>query len=474
MAELPRITRRDHSGGIQRKSVEAMKKPNQVLHIQNGECDSKIGAITGRKGSLKQSTVVASSLVHQLFIYRHLTTRKFLALSEDAATPTNTDIMLSAAADFAGAWSKSLEDWTTATRAFFENFIGKAFIFNGVNTPKQFNGTTWATVTNAPTTGKYPAVFNQRLYVLGEDGFLNYSDVVDATGLAFSSTTWSNRGINPYDGQKGKGLVNHRGRLVIFKEESIYRYANNTNEPESIIDVGTHSDLSIVKFDNLYFHHPTGIYRMGAGDPVLISQAVDKYLEGMSAANWPNVAAGRDLRNVYFWIGNVTINDPFEPDYGETYTDVVLVLNVFTGAWSVFTGWNARAWSFDKDNGNAYFATAAGKIFKINTNYADVDGITTTPIPFGTMFHAEDFGYPELEKKIGTIVVGGKYQSKIRIGNDPKTILEAGQLDNGVGEANKSVSGKKIYVGVYESYADRPPRIQDLIFDDIEIYDERK
>jgi len=469
---IPRITRQDCSGGVQRKTVAAMKKGNQVLHAQNAEFDSKVGAATGRKGSLKVSTVVASSLIRNLFIYRHISIRKFLALSEDGAT--NTDVWLSAAADFAGAWSKTLEDWTTAKRAFFENFIGKAFIFNGVDAPKQFDGTTWAAVTNAPTTGKYPAVFNQRLYVLGEDDFLNYSDVCDATGLAFTSTTWANRGINPYDGQKGRGLVNHRGRLVIFKEESIYRYSNNTNEPESIIDIGTHSDLSIVKFNNLYFHHPTGIYKLGVGDPILISQAVEKYLDGMSTANWENVAAGRDLRNIYMWIGDVTINDPFEFDYGVTYTDVVLALNVFTGAWSVFTNWNARAWAFDKDNGNAYFATAAGKIFKINTAYADVDGTTIKPIDFGLVFHPEDLGYPELYKELGKVVIGGQYQSGIRMGASSDKILQEGQVEKIAGEANASVVGKEIWAAVYESYVDLPPRIKDFILDKISLYDERK
>jgi hypothetical protein len=297
---------------------------------------------------------------------------------------------------------------------------------------------------------------------------------VDATGLAFTSDTWANRGINPYDVQKWRGLVNHRGRLVIFKEDSIYRYANNTNEPESIIDVGTHSDLSIVKFNNLYFHHPTGIYKLGVGEPVLISQAVDKYLEGMTSANWENVAGGRDNRFVYFWIGDVTINDPFEFDYGVTYTDVVLALNVFTGAWSVFTKWNARAWAFDKDNGNCYFATALGKIFKINTAYADVDETTTTPIDFGIVFHPEDLGYPELEKSVGKTIVGGEYQSGIRVGASADTLLQEGQLDNGSGEVNAKVIGKQIWTAIYESYTDRPPRIKDYILDKVDIYDERK
>lgn len=465
--KLPRIERRDLSGGVQRKAVSALRKGNQVLHAQNCEFDSKVGAGTGRKGTNRQSVVVAAQTVLNMFIYRHLTTRKFFAAISDGINKVDT--FISAAADFAGAWTKSLEDWTDATPIFMENFIGKAFAFNGLDAPKQYNGTSWAAVTGAPTSGKYPAVFNQRLYVLGEDGFLNYSDVVDATGLAFTSTTWTNRGINPYDGQKGRGLVNHRGRLVIFKEESIYRYSNNTSEPESVIDIGTHSDRSIVKFNDLYFHHPTGIYKMNTGDPVPVSQAVDKYLDGMSSANWPNVAAGRDNRHVYFWIGDVTINDIFEFDYGTTYTDVVLVLNVFTGAWSVFTGWNARSWAYDRDNGNCYYATAAGKIFKINTGYADVDGTTTTPINFGLIFHPEDMGYPELEKKVGKFVIGGKYQSGIRIGNDPSALLQEGQLN----EVAKSVNGKEIYAGVFESYTDEPPRIQDFIMDDIEVYDER-
>jgi hypothetical protein len=194
----------------------------------------------------------------------------------------------------------------------------------------------------------------------------------------------------------------------------------------------------------------------------------------MSVSNWDNVASGRDNRNVYFWIGDVTINDPFEFDYNTTYTDVVLVLNVFTGAWSVFTGWNARSWCFDKDNGNCYYATAAGKIFKINTNYADVDGTTVTPIHFGVVFHPEDLGYPELDKELGKVVVGGQYQSGILMGDSPANLFQEGQLDGGFGEANASFTGKEMWAGIYESYTDNPPRIKDFIMDKINLYDERK
>lgn len=469
MAKLRRINKLDCSGGVQTRTVEALALNSQLKHALNAEFTTKLGAATGRKGSLVLSTVVAAQRILTLlqWIKNDGTVKYFASVSDGAETTPKVDLFKNSAV-FAGTWAKSYEDLTNLIDVWGENFINQLIVFNGTDTVKGFNGTSWGNITNAPAAGKFPAVYQQRLFVLTETGYLHYSDVINTTGDDFTSTTWTNRGINPNDGQRCKMLKRHRNRLVIFKEESIYRY-DGANEPEAVITVGTHSSKSVIILGDLYFHHPTGIYQMGVGEPVMISRAVQKYLDGMSSANWSQVAAGRDLENVYFWIGNVTIGDPLEHDYNETYTNVVLVYNVYAQTWTVFTGWDARTWFYDETSGLTYFGTSAGKIVQINYGYADVDGATTTPITFDIIFMPEDYGYPEADKEFGSIKVIGRYNSDILVAEDYDTLIGKEELNQE--RSGGSPTCKKLWVAVREQYNDKPPRVEGLILDNVELQD---
>jgi len=471
MAYLKRKQKLDLSGGVQTRTVNPLSMDSQVKHALNAEFSSKLGAITGRMGSLVQSTVVASQRILTLLQWiKSDGTLKYFASASDGAGggADKVDLYINSAV-FAGTWAKSLEDLTNLIDVFGVNFANMLIACNGVEAVKGYNGSSWSAITNAPVAGKFPEVYQQRLFLLSEGGFLHYSDVINSTGDGFTTTTWLNRGINPNDGQKCKMLKRHRNRLVIFKEESIYRY-DGANEAEAVITVGTHSSKSVVLLNDLFFHHPTGIYRMGVGEPVMISRAVQKYLDGMSSSNWSQVAAGRDLENVYFWIGDVTISDPLEHDYGKTYSDVVLVYNVYAQTWTVFSGWNARSWFYDETSGLTYFGTAAGKVVKINTAYADVDGATTLPIAFEVVFTPENYGYPEKYKEFGNVDVIGQYNSDILVAEDYDRLVSKDALNQK--RAGGSPTCKELWVGVAEEYSDRPPRIEGLILDNVNLLDD--
>lgn len=469
MANLRRKQILDISGGVQARTVNSMALNNQLKHGLNVEFTSKLGAGTGRMGSLVQSTVVAAQRVQTLlqWIKNDGTTKYFATANDGAGSPKN-DVYINAAV-FGGAWTKSLQDLTSLVDIFGVNFINKLIVANGVEAVKGFNGSTWDAITNAPVAGKFPEVFQSRLFLLTESGYLHYSDVINAAGDDFTTTEWLYRGINPNDGQKCKMLKRHRGRLVVIKEESMYRY-DGSNEAEAVITIGTHSSKSVVVLGDIFGHHPTGIWKMGAGEPVIISRAVQKYIDGMLAANWANAAGGRDLENVYMWIGDVTINDPLEHDYGVTYNDVVLVYNVYAQNWTVYSGWNARTWHYDETSGLTYFGTAAGKVVQINTGYADVDGATINPISFQVIFTPEDYGYPEKYKEFGLIKVIGQYESDVMIGETYNEMVSKQGLNNSRSGGSKTCT--ELWVGVTEEYIDRPPRIEGIILDNVNLLDD--
>lgn len=469
----------DFSGGNQSHTTKNLAGGNQLLHSLNADFDRKLGGAIGRKGSnVVSGGAVAAYRILNLFVYKYSTTKKYLVVYDNG---TNGIIALSAADHFAGTFStkKSL---TTGKDIFLENFIGKVFYFNGTDTPQMASDLTtptWSNVTNAPTDGKFPFVLNQALHVLTEAGFLWSSDVVDSTGLAFTTTTWTSRGINPNDGQKCTFAIRHRGRGVLFKEESIYRY-DGTNEPEALITVGTHSWRSVVigMDGNLGFHHRRAIYEMGAGMPSPISRPVQKFLDGMDTANWQYVAAIADEKANYYWIGNVTINDPLEFDNGKTYTDVVLVWNVFTRRWSVYTGWNMRTCVFDETTGRGYFGTAAGKITEINVAYADVDGATTTAIDFQAMPFPMDYGYPEKDKNANIIAATGRLQDQLKAATSYAHLFgEQGlsiSMVDGVAQLEQEITFRELWLYYAESYIDTPPFLESIIIDEVEFFGDTK
>jgi len=471
MGLLKRKEKLDLSGGVQNRTVASLAKNNQAIHALNAEFTSKLGAATGRPGSLVQSTVVAAQRILTMLQWiKSDGTKKYFASASDGAETPKTDLYINSAV-LAGTWAKSLEDYTNLVDIFGENFANLLIVSNGVDAVTGFNGSAWGAITNAPAAGKFPAVYQQRFRLLTESGFLHSSDVINSTGDGFTSTAWTNRGINPNDGQKCKMMKRHRNRLVILKEESIYRY-DGDNEPEAIITVGTHSGKSVVILGDLFFHHPSGIYRMGAGEPVPISRAIQKFLDGMNSANWENVAAGKDLQNIYFWIGDVTISDPLEFDYGKVYSNVVLVYNVYAQTWTVYSGWNARSWFYDETTGLTYFGTAAGKIALINTGYSDVDGEVITPISFEYFFMPEDYGYPEKDKEFGVVEVIGRFDSDILIAEDYDKMVAKQKLNQKKTGFNPTC--KELWVGVAEQYVSKPPRIEGLILDRVNLLDDAK
>ncbi len=213
-------------------------------------------------------------------------------------------------------------------------------------------------------------------------------------------------------------------------------------------------------------------------EPDLISRPVEKFLKGMSSANWVNVASMKDQYNVYFWIGDVTINDVTAFDYGRSYTDVVLVFNVFSRRWTVFSGWNIRMGFYDDLTGDSFFGKSSGKIVKIGVGYSDVDGSTVTPISLDVIFRPENFDYPEKEKNVGQIFISGRLQGLLSSADGFEKLdseqAHVGNMENGIAEICDGVQGKEIWVAYSESYIDTPPYIKYLIFDKIDIYDDAK
>ncbi len=468
---LDRYTQPDHSGGVQNKTAPNLAQSNQVEHALNADFDGTIGWAIGRKGSDYQSTVETGELLQKMFIHRQGTARHYLTVSEDSS---DTNVYKSSTENFAGSWTETLVR-TINNDIYLKMFGTKTYAFNGTDTPREYNGSTWAEVSDIPNACLFPEVYGQRLFGLSVDGFLYWSDVIDATGVGFTTADWTNRGVNPNDGQDSKMLVRHRALLYIFKEESIYRY-DGTNEPDAVINIGTHSSKSVVRTDkSLFFHYKRTIQKIDGGEPTNISRPVQKYLDGMSTSNWDKTAGGFDGNNVYMWIGDSTISDVTAFDYNTTYTDVVLVFNVWTERWTVYTNWNARVWFTDDEQGETYFGTADGRIIKINAvEFVDDDGTTENPIHFEMRYKGKHYGYPEKRKAIGAIHLLCSNGVRLRAGENPRELIHEGFYDRGINSIVKQVDFNELFVEADAVYTKKPPVVKALIIDNAQLYDTKR
>jgi hypothetical protein len=257
------------------------------------------------------------------------------------------------------------------------------------------------------------------------------------------------------------GMVRHRGRLVLFKTDSIYRF-NGSNEPEPTVNVGLSSEDGYVTTDtHILFHHERDIYKMSLGDPVSISRPVEKFLRSVTPTNWSSISAGRDDRYAYFYIGDVTINDIFEWDYGKTYSNVVLAYNFLLERWTVYSGWNARVWCRDGYNGYLYFVTTSGDITYVDPSKYNDNG---SAIEFQVMWHPIHYGSPRYRKKIDMVSLYGTPGISLRAGESPDKMESFGiyREEAKSVEIRHEIRFNSLWVGASESYKDSPPMIEQL------------
>ena len=456
-ASVGSISAFDMSGGVQNKTTGVLAGNNVLLHLLNANLDVKAGALYGRSGYTKKYNGDFS--VSNLFVHRDGDTRKYIVIKNNG---TNQVVYLAPNSDFSGTHTIGLSGhFTPGLNIEMATFGKKTMFFNGVNAPKQYDGTSFTDITNAPATGEFPAVFNQRLFVFGNDSFLHYSDVIDSSGDGFSSDTWTNRGINPNDGQKPMAMKRHRGRLILFKTDSIYRY-DGSNEPEPIINVGIQSEKGLWQNDShLFFHSRTTIRQMSLGDPQIISRPVEKYLKAMSPDFWDNVSMGGDESQMYCHIGTITINDPTEWDFGRTYTNVVLVYNFLIERWTMYSNIDARCFFQDTDNNKQYFANLGGDIMYMDPTVYSDDGKS---IHFDVKWHPIHYGVPFKRKTVDDIYIASSPGVVLRAGESFKNLQHFAKYEDSYKGARiqGDVSFNELCVGASEMYKTAPPRIEQL------------
>ena len=294
----------------------------------------KIGAAKVRDGI----TIVGSQLVDNSSI---LGLHQFL----DTGTGTNDRLIAAITTTWkalvSGVWTDKRTGLTTGKKARFTNFVDLVFGVNGTDAMNSWDGGAGNFGTTNCTSAPAAAFidnFRSRVWAAktsANPSRLYYSSVADASyAIAWTGSVGEGYiDIAPGDGEDITGVKKFGSYLYVFKNSNVYRiFSINQTEPDPQITVGTYSQESVVVAkDGMYWHHPSGIFRLAKGgtSPVEISRPIYDIIKNVTLANYSEVAGWSDDDHVYFHVGDITV-------YGITLSNVVLRWTISSEIWTIY------------------------------------------------------------------------------------------------------------------------------------------
>ena len=407
----PDVLVRDFSKGrVTKYSVNTFLIPkNSVSNSINLNYDTVIGSAVVRLGTTMLGGAVASN-------------KTPLGLTNYVGSGGTPNIIL---AVFSGASTASIyyydTTWHTSgltslsntSKVRFAQLGGSIFMSNGVDAMKSStDGSTWVT-TNCPTTVKPSLIFRakSRLLAAGWNTGTtpNYRDRVWFSSVIAPQSspfiTWNEDttsgdyiDINPDDSSNITAFAETSNQVLIFKGSNglgtgMYRMdvINKSVDTQNIFNIGASSQEAVVTCQGIvYFFSGVDIRRTDGSYPEQISRlGVQDFIDAIPQANWSAVSAGTDGLNVYFDIGDVTLN--VNDDNQQAYTNVRLKFSTRDETWSVHSYANRFKFftNYTSTSGRTLIAAdTTGSVQTMNSGFND----NSTPIFFFLETQEQEFG----------------------------------------------------------------------------------
>lgn len=397
----PVVLMRDFSKGrITKYSANTFLVPkNSVSNSINVNFDTTIGSATVRPGTALLGAQVAAD-------------KTPLGLTNFVGSGGSPNVVLSV---FSGAstasiyyfdtiWHTSgLTSLSNTSNVRFAQLGGRVFMANGVNAVKSStDGSTWVT-TNCPTTVIPSLIFRAKSRLLAS-GWSTYRDRVWFSSVIAPQSdpfiTWNENvssgdyiDINPDDSSNVTAFAETSNQVLVFKTNAMYRLdvINKNVDTQNIFNIGAISQEAVTTCQGIvYFFSGIDIRRTDGSYPEQISRlGVQDFIDAIPQANWSSVTSGTDGFNVYFDIGNVTLN--LNKTGQQAYTNVRLKFSTRDETWSAHS--TAQRFSFFTN----YTSTAGRTLIASDTtgSVQTMNSGTTdngTPIYFFLETQEEEFG----------------------------------------------------------------------------------
>lgn len=442
MSNLPPFFSKDFSGGMATNVNESIAPRNTVALGLNVDFDEEIGSATSRLGT----STVASQLVDGQAI---------LGLHDFQDSDASNHALLAAVNAAGGATSVIYKVGTgtiatglTASLTYrFITFLDSVLIINGTDAPRSYDGATVITTGGAFDLANIPFAepslcieWLDRVYLAG--------DTANPDRLYYSSTpssgavSWTTDNgfidVEPEDGGGGiTALSKVSGFLLIFKERSMKRWNFDSAFPETLVEIGTPAQESVISAGGLcaFFSASNkdarGFYITNGDRPVAIShdrgKNLKKFIDAIPQAAEAAIA-GIGTERVLMWsVGDLTVD-------GETYPNVVFRYNRKLDQWSI------RSYPTQIKHFSPYVSSGVneivagdedGTIIYIDKDdtYTDWDSSTGAAIPIHYKLHLQEekFGYNQIKELAEKVI----WDTKNAIGSRSVVFVDGKRVNEG-------------------------------------------
>ena len=371
----------------------------------------------------------------------------------------------------AGTWTNVTGATTLPAGADvnFVSFLDQTYMFgansaNSYLTTASISGTTYSSEASFPK-ARYGIVYFDTLYLFDcEVGGVRYANRGYYSSIPAYSAGWSisfttaTDYISPStgDGDSITGVGESYGRLVIFKNYSVFTWDNyNLMKVDGI---GCTSPKSIVEVDkkNIYFVHRSsrdqGMYVWDGTQATKMSRALDPFFDGSSG----NSIGGFYKNHVYEFIGDVTLDDDVAEYYGidASLSNVMIDYSTLDNLFTIHTLPYEITSMAPLDN-DLYMGAANGEVFKWDSGVSD-DGDNVESEVIGHNFYgltSEEFN---LRKTFNRIIINmhKPNSAKVFYSVDNGDWESLGQLKGKVNVFSISEKGYGIKIKVTSNFSD--------------------
>lgn len=408
----PLIARDFRQGRITPSAISEFLVPqNSVKDCLNVYFDTIVGSVVVRLGTTTTGTVASGKEPLGLaeFVGKGGTPNYMMAVFKGASNAT--------AYYFDGTWHATNKTALSNTaRDRFATLGGSVFMTNSSDgmfdsADGQTFGTTNSITAASPSiTPSLVFRYNSRLLASGFATYpsrVYFSSIIDQSSSPF--ITWNTNAstgdwidINPDDGGQVTGFSETSTFCLVFKGNGMYRLdtVNKSTDPENVFNIGAVSQEAITACQGIvYFFSGTDIRQTDGGFPQQISRAgVQDIVNAIPQSNWTKVAAGTDGLNVYFSLGDITLNANTENV--RTITNCVLKFSPRDQSWTVLS--YASKYYFytlytDSNGRLMRGADTGGIVQTINLGTTDNTAVisyflTTQDMEFGNRSHLKSIG----------------------------------------------------------------------------------
>lgn len=385
MAEWQTWTIKDFSEGLIDRIEDNLLPENVTVDCLN-MYSKKLGNLQKRPGQTRLNSTLLPGVAQGLHAYYKDANRHLVVAAGGSAYRWNPGT---------SAFVSIKSGLSTSALTSFETCVNYMVVFNGVNNPWKWDGTTVSNLANAPANGQFALLHKEKLFTVPTDepSRLKWSD-------SFQPESWpavNYWDIKPGDGDRVTCLQKHMGTLVIFKRRSIHILSGSSLDDFRCEEMN--SKIGCVGKFAAYMYDPYVFFVSDEGLCVWNGQSVQNLSADRIPGFWNRVNKEYIHKTaVGSWDKLIWIALPID---GNTNNSAVLIYQlpeqgVAGGKFWLWTGINASCFQVYNDGTQDIFYSGSSNTYYVDKQYT---GYTDFGAAISGYWIGKSFAIDEAERR---------------------------------------------------------------------------